>query len=634
MCALPVVGIKQTKRQKHSSFPPPPHPPFLSQPIPDVPAVYFVTATPASIDRIAADAAAGTYDKLYIHFCGGIDPPLLSRLATAIAAAPAPALTRVGGVTDQHLAFVALEAGLFSLRQRDAFARLHAPSAADADVAATIGAVVEGLYSVVVTLGVVPVIRCPKVRGREREGGCVRFSLRSPAPPHPPHHPPQGGPAQAVASALDARLRDAARASRLGAAAGGAAALGGARPLLAILDRAADLATPLAQAWTYKPLVADVLGLELNRVTLAGEGGGAGGHNTATAEVGPGDPFWEANGGKPFPAVAEEVDAQLKKYRAAVDAVNRSAAAGGGAAPALGGGGADAAALAAAVASLPELADRKKVLDRHTNIATQLLQAIKARGLDAFAAVEEDVVSGKAGVGEVEQLIATAPAGATPADKLRAALVLALAAATPLTDEEAGRLAAAVDGGGGGAGGSSDAAPALAYVRRLRRLATRPTTAATPSTMPPSSTGVASWADRALAGGAASLARAARGLLRGEKAPPLVLTVDGLAGGKPLPDGDAYVEYDPRAPAGGGRPLGGGGGAAAAPGAPPPPLPPCGDVVVAIVGGACYAERDAFARWGARAVPAKRVVYGGTELVAGEGVAATLAALGRAAGLG
>ena len=458
---------------------------------------------------------------------------------------------------------------------------------------------------------------------------CVFASRLSPPPPH---HPPQGGPAQAVASALDARLRDAARASRLGAAAGGAPALGGARPLLAILDRAADLATPLAHAWTYKPLVADVLGLELNRVTLAGEGGG----NTkpATAEVGPGDPFWEANGDKPFPAVAEEVDAQLKKYRAAVDAVNRSATAGGGAAPALG---TDAAALAAAVASLPELADRKKVLDRHTNIATQLLQAIKARGLDAFAGVEEDVVSGKAGVGDIEHLIASAPPGATPADKLRAALVLALVSATPLTDEEAGRLAAAVDGGGSGAGvaaAPSDAVPALAYVRRLRRLAAPPAATTAPSSAPPPSTSVASWADRALAGGAASLARAARGLLRGEKAPPLVLTVDGLAGGKPLPDGDAYVEYDPRAPAAGGRPLGGGGSAAATPGAPPTPLPPCGDVVVAIVGGACYAERDAFARWGARAVPAKRVVYGGTELVAGEGVAATLAALGRAAGMG
>ena len=146
----------------HPPSPPPPF--FTAQPIPDVPAVYFVAATPASIDRIAADAAAGTYEKLYINFCGGVPAPLLARLASAVAAAPPPALARVGCVTDQHLAFVALEAGLFSLRQRDAFARLHAPSAAEADVAAAVDAVVEGLYSVVVTLGCVPIIRCPKVR--------------------------------------------------------------------------------------------------------------------------------------------------------------------------------------------------------------------------------------------------------------------------------------------------------------------------------------------------------------------------------------------------------------------------------------------------------------------------------------
>lgn len=133
-----------------------------------------MTATPASIDRIAADAAAGTYEKLYIHFCGGVPADLLSRLASSVAAAPAPALARVGAVTDQHLAFVALEPGLFSLRQRDAFERLHAPSAADADVAAVVAAVVEGLYSVVVTLGVVPIIRCPKVR-KKKDGRVLCF---------------------------------------------------------------------------------------------------------------------------------------------------------------------------------------------------------------------------------------------------------------------------------------------------------------------------------------------------------------------------------------------------------------------------------------------------------------------------
>lgn len=308
-----------------------------------------------------------------------------------------------------------------------------------------------------------------------------------------------------------------------------------------------------------------------------------------------------------------------------------------------GDGGGGAAALAAAVASLPELADRKKVLDRHTNIATQLLQAIKARGLDAFAAVEEDALAGKAGPSDVEKLIATAPAGATRADRLRAALVAALASPAPLTDDEAARLVAAVDGAGAGggeasaAGGASDAAAALAYVRRLRRLAAPPAPAAAPGAAAAAATGAAlpAWADRALAGGVAAVARAARGLLRGERAPPLVLAADALAGGRAAPaNADAFAEYDPRSPVPGARPLGGGGGAApaaaASPGGAAPALPPVGDVVVAVVGGACYAERDAFARWAARATPARRVVYGGTDVVTGGALADALVRLGRA----
>ena len=40
--------------------------------------------------------------------------------------------------------------------------------------------------------------------------------------------------------------------------------------------------------------------------------------------------------------------------------------------------------LMAAVSSLPELTERKRTIDKHTNLATALLAAIQARGLATF----------------------------------------------------------------------------------------------------------------------------------------------------------------------------------------------------------------------------------------------------------
>ena len=48
-----------------------------------------------------------------------------------------------------------------------------------------------------------------------------------------------------------------------------------------------------------------------------------------------------------------------------------------------------------AVSSLPELAERKRVIDKHTNMATALLKEIKERQIDNFVAVEEELFSGE-----------------------------------------------------------------------------------------------------------------------------------------------------------------------------------------------------------------------------------------------
>ncbi len=68
-------------------------------------------------------------------------------------------------------------------------------------------------------------------------------------------------------------------------------------------------------------MVHDCFGLKLGRTTIASasEAPGMAGPSSAAGakksyDVGPGDFFWEENGGRPFPKVAEEVEMQLNKY--------------------------------------------------------------------------------------------------------------------------------------------------------------------------------------------------------------------------------------------------------------------------------------------------------------------------------
>ena len=59
------------------------------QPIPDVPAVYFVRGGEAAVDAVAADAAKGLYDAMHLNFAPGLLPPLLERLAGKLVSAGA-----------------------------------------------------------------------------------------------------------------------------------------------------------------------------------------------------------------------------------------------------------------------------------------------------------------------------------------------------------------------------------------------------------------------------------------------------------------------------------------------------------------------------------------------------------------
>jgi len=568
-------------------------------PVADVPAVYFVEPTTQNIKKIGEDLSKGLYESCYVNFASSVTRSLLEELAKDTM--EANAAQKVMAVVDRYVSFVSLSPSLFSLNLPAAYETLHSPLA-DEIIGQYIERIVAGLLSVLVTMRSLPIIRCPPGYAAEMIGRRLEERIRELRT--------RGG---AAGAELFSGVAPGARGP--GADSGSGPGAASQRPLLCILDRDVDLVTMLNHTWTYQAMTHDVLGLRLNRLTVPVEGSGDSvtPPKAKSYDVDESDGFWAAHAGHPFPVVAEAVHESIEEFnRKRADMSDSkgdddpSASLGPG--------------LAAAINALPEMTEKKRSIDMHTNIATALLNEVKARELDRYYEMEDQFASQSTltSISQLEQMLKDKHRGTT-VDKTRALMVLYLTKS--LTAPQLQGLVESLRANGGDESG-------IAFLQHLAGIRNMMVPSMSPAVQTAPS-GAASLMGSALSRMASAAASKGEGLLQAgmanvrnvlasKKTLVICQILDGLMEQKGASLVENYLYLDPKAqPSNGDAPR---------------MRAPFRKAIAFVVGGGNYAEMQSVQEWAQER--GRQVVYGATDLVSPTQFVDELSHLGQAHGGG
>lgn len=361
-------------------------------PLPDVPAIYFVEPTVENVSIIIEDLQADKYESFYINFTLSINRELLEEFAKKVSLCGKG--SKIKQVYDQYLDFIVTEPNLFSLDLQKTFTKFNNPQTSEDDIHIIARDIADGLLASLITMGSIPIIRCPK-----------------------------NGPAELVATQLDLKLRDYISNSRSLASQPIQQ-----RPVLILLDRNLDLALMFSHSWIYQCMVSDVFELKRNTIKVA-KYDDSDRAQIKSYDVDPKDFFWNKNAQLPFPDVVENADIELGLYKkeaqelthktgiTSLNDIDPNA-------------NADTLLIQQAVEALPQLTARKTTLDMHMDVLASLLKELEARSLDKFFEIEQNYTDPKVQLEFLDLLKADSKRD-NATDKFRTFLILNLLADLP-----------------------------------------------------------------------------------------------------------------------------------------------------------------------------------------------------------
>jgi len=439
------------------------------EPIPDVPAIYFVEPTRANISIIAHDCSVGLYKSAHLNFVTRIERTLLEEFARLVV--QANCVKKVVSVYDQYLDYVCLEQNLFTLNTPNSYILYNDPNTTEGQMDRAMGDIANGLLSVVATTGQLPVVRCAR-----------------------------GGAPEMVARKLMAMIADRPVLRELGRGAGSSAASGSGishrRPLLVILERNSDLITPVQHTSTYQALIDDLLVHNANRVefnTTVEENGGRTKVIPKRFDLNADkDQFYSRHKFSPFPEAIESNGAELQDVTDKTDEIRSKTVTGSAETTNTidvdllsSTGTAD---LATAVDSLPLLMERKRQLEVHTSILQAVMTEVASRDIPQFYELESSLATGvykndlSKAKRDVLELVTDRSKGSV-SDKVRLLIVYCLATTAPGgdIDDVANKMREIFDGNGIQSAGTillerddrdklTQGLSAIDYLKRLRSM--------------------------------------------------------------------------------------------------------------------------------------------------------------------